>query len=147
MFKRKKKQSWITLWQEIAQLHTRVCKCHFLESLACFTFLASKTTWLVFRTELVPAPRSIRIDDVTGNSFQVSWTQPGDGVELYKLTWRPFGGGDAKEVRNIILCINEHVRKICKYFCRSIVISINNHQNSWSIQICCQWCGDSHSSL
>ncbi|KAF5901087.1 collagen alpha-1(XIV) chain isoform X1, partial [Clarias magur] len=52
----------------------------------------------VFTTKLVPAPRTIRIDEVTPNRFRVSWTQPGDGVELYKLAWKPFGGQDTKEV-------------------------------------------------
>ncbi|XP_049336161.1 collagen alpha-1(XIV) chain isoform X2 [Astyanax mexicanus] len=51
-----------------------------------------------FITKLVPAPLDLRISEVTSESFQVSWTQPAEGVVLYKLTWRPLGDANNEEV-------------------------------------------------
>ncbi|KAI4893054.1 hypothetical protein NFI96_005119 [Prochilodus magdalenae] len=51
-----------------------------------------------FTTKLVPAPLTLRFDEVTVDSFRVSWTQPADGVMLYKLAWRPLGEVDSEEV-------------------------------------------------
>uniref|UniRef100_A0AAR2LSF0 Collagen, type XIV, alpha 1b n=1 Tax=Pygocentrus nattereri TaxID=42514 RepID=A0AAR2LSF0_PYGNA len=44
-----------------------------------------------FSTKHVPAPLTLRISEVTVESFRVSWAQPADGVVLYKLVWSPFG--------------------------------------------------------
>ncbi|CAL8337022.1 unnamed protein product, partial [Gadus morhua 'NCC'] len=51
-----------------------------------------------FTTNPVPGPLGLRASDVSEDSMRVSWDHSANDVVLYKLSWAPFTGGDAKEV-------------------------------------------------
>nr|XP_033958086.1 collagen alpha-1(XIV) chain [Pseudochaenichthys georgianus] len=51
-----------------------------------------------FTTTPVPGPLDLRSNDVSTDSFQVSWDHSADDIFLYRLSWAPFMGGDTKEV-------------------------------------------------
>ncbi|XP_057195961.1 collagen alpha-1(XIV) chain isoform X2 [Triplophysa rosa] len=51
-----------------------------------------------FTTKLVPAPFGMMTNEVTSESFRVSWSHPARDVVLYRLSWSPSEGGDTKEV-------------------------------------------------
>ncbi|KPP78685.1 hypothetical protein Z043_101799 [Scleropages formosus] len=51
-----------------------------------------------FTTEPVPEPQNLRTTAVSTESFQVSWDHAAQDVVLYRLSWKPTGGRDAKEM-------------------------------------------------
>ncbi|KAJ8394654.1 hypothetical protein AAFF_G00044570 [Aldrovandia affinis] len=50
-----------------------------------------------FTTRLVPEPLDLRTSEVSMDSFRVGWVHAADDIVLYKLTWVPVNGGQAKE--------------------------------------------------
>ncbi|XP_041844785.1 collagen alpha-1(XIV) chain [Melanotaenia boesemani] len=51
-----------------------------------------------FTTTPVPGPLNLRSTDVSTHSFKVIWDHSANDIELYRLSWAPFTGGDTKEV-------------------------------------------------
>ncbi|XP_045900552.1 collagen alpha-1(XIV) chain [Micropterus dolomieu] len=51
-----------------------------------------------FTTTPVPGPMNLNSNDVSTDSFQVSWDHSANDIVLYRLSWAPLAGGDTKEV-------------------------------------------------
>ncbi|KAK2844342.1 hypothetical protein Q5P01_011001 [Channa striata] len=51
-----------------------------------------------FTTTPVPGPLNLQSSDVSTESFEVSWDHSANDINLYRLSWAPFTGGDTKEV-------------------------------------------------
>uniref|UniRef100_A0AAV2MFJ6 Fibronectin type-III domain-containing protein n=1 Tax=Knipowitschia caucasica TaxID=637954 RepID=A0AAV2MFJ6_KNICA len=50
-----------------------------------------------FTTTPVPGPLNLRSSDITEHSFRVSWDHSAADIELYRLSWAPFTGGNTQE--------------------------------------------------
>ncbi|XP_061675053.1 collagen alpha-1(XIV) chain isoform X5 [Syngnathoides biaculeatus] len=51
-----------------------------------------------FTTTPVPGPLHLRSSDVSPDSFRVSWDHSADDIVVYRVSWAPLAGGDAKQV-------------------------------------------------
>lgn len=58
----------------------------------------------------MPSPFGMMTNEVTSESFRVSWSPPARDVVLYRLSWSPSEGGDTKEVSYLMY---EYIRH-CK---------------------------------
>lgn len=46
----------------------------------------------------VPAPKNLKITEVTPESFRGTWDHGASDVSLYRITWAPSGSSDKMEV-------------------------------------------------
>ncbi|XP_035765868.1 collagen alpha-1(XIV) chain [Neolamprologus brichardi] len=51
-----------------------------------------------FTTTPVPGPLNLHSSEVRTDSFKVSWDHSASDINLYRLSWTPFDGGNTKEV-------------------------------------------------
>lgn len=63
----------------------------------------------------VPGPLNLHSSEVSTDSFKVSWDHSASDINLYRLSWTPFDGGNTKEVSSTKIQKVQHCAKVLSH--------------------------------